>query len=579
MDLLFVVYRQYRWPFIAITLLSLLSAVSGIAVIAFINQNLIESVSEPYFVLGQLFGFILLLLIITLGSQLALTILGHHFVYQLRGRLVKQILRTDVAKINSITHSKLLASLSSDIGQITIAFVRLPELIQGIILTTGAAFYLGWLSASILLITALWLTITILLGWLLVNRVYQHLAKIRQTEDDLYQHYQAIINGNKELTLNRQRADFIYHQDYKKSAQQYRSHIIKADTYHLSAVNWSNIMMLGSIGLVFFLANGLGLANGQVAATFALTLLFIRTPLLQAIGALPTLLAAQVAFNKIASLELASVDDDVCPSSITTHCSNLQWQSISLQQVYFRYHTVTSQSDLSQQHTPFHIGPINLTINRGEQIFVIGGNGSGKSTLAMLLTGLYHPTSGQILVDGNIVDPEQYRALFSAVFTDFHLFDQLLSPIYINQENSVDHVMSNKLLDEWLERLQLMDKIEINNGKIANLKLSQGQRKRVALLLAVIEQRDIILLDEWAADQDPLYRRIFYQTLLPLLREMGKTVIAISHDDLYFKLADHLWEMRQGQLVELTGSQREQASHNAIDHLMTAKPFADADRP
>ena len=245
MELLSLVYRQYRWPFIAITLLSLLSAVSGIGVIAFINQPLVESVGDPLPVLGQLIGLILLLLVITLGSQLALTTLGHHFVYRLRGRLLKQLLDTDVARLRQIGQGPLLASLSSDIGQITIAFVRLPELVQGLVLTLGSALYLGWLSPALLGVTTLWVTFTMVVGWLLVNRVYRHLSHMRQAEDRLYQNYQAIIAGSKELALNRERAHFVYHQLYQQNAQEYRQQIIRADTYHLSAVNWSNIMMLG----------------------------------------------------------------------------------------------------------------------------------------------------------------------------------------------------------------------------------------------------------------------------------------------------------------------------------------------
>ena len=165
--MLSLVYRQYSWPFIAITLLSLLSAVSGIGVIAFINPSLVESVGDPLPVLGQLLGLILLLLVITLGSQLALTTLGHHFVYRLRGRLLKQLLDTDVARIRQLGQGPLLASLSSDIGQITIAFVRLPELVQGLVLTVGSALYLGWLSPALLGVTALWVTVTMVVGWLL----------------------------------------------------------------------------------------------------------------------------------------------------------------------------------------------------------------------------------------------------------------------------------------------------------------------------------------------------------------------------------------------------------------------------
>jgi multidrug/microcin transport system ATP-binding/permease protein len=544
MELLSLVYRQYRWPFILITLLSLLSAVSGIAVIAFINQSLIESVAEPLPVLGQLIGLIILLLVITLGSQLALTTLGHHFVYHLRGRLLKQLLDTDVARIRQIGQGSLLASLSSDIGQITIAFVRLPELVQGLVLTIGSALYLGWLSPSLLGVTALWVTFTMVVGWLLVNHVYRHLSHMRQAEDKLYQNYQSIIAGSKELALNRERAHFVYHQLYERNAQDYRRHIISADTYHLSAVNWSNIMMLGAIGLVFFLANGLGWANTNVAATFALTLLFLRTPLLQGIGALPTLIAAQVAFDKIATLTLAEPDP-----AFPLPSAPRAWQRIQLEEVSFHY----------QGEGGFAVGPISLTIEKGEQIFIIGGNGSGKSTLAMLLTGLYQPVSGRILLDGEpIADRNAYLALFSAIFTDYHLFQHLLGP-----------EPKQALIAEWLDRLQMGSKLVIEQDFITNIELSQGQRKRVALLLALAEQREVMLFDEWAADQDPQFRRIFYQVLLPRLKEMGKTVIAISHDDLYFSQADRLLEMRQGQLTELTGEQRARVSQDAVAHLDT----------
>ncbi|MFQ2624841.1 multidrug ABC transporter permease/ATP-binding protein [Aeromonas caviae] len=542
MELLSLVYRQYRWPFIAITLLSLLSAVSGIGVIAFINQSLIESVGDPLPILGQLVGLVLLLLVITLGSQLALTTLGHHFVYRLRGRLLKQLLDTDVARLRQIGQGPLLASLSSDIGQITIAFVRLPELVQGLVLTLGSIIYLGLLSPALLGVTALWVTVTMVVGWLLVNRVYRHLAHMRQAEDRLYQNYQSIIAGCKELALNRERAHFVYHQLYEQNARDYREQIIRADTYHLSAVNWSNIMMLGAIGLVFFLANGLGWANTNVAATFALTLLFLRTPLLQGIGALPTLIAAQVAFDKIAALNLAEPDE-----AFPLPPAPCSWQRIELEQVSFHY----------QGEGGFSVGPINLVMERGEQIFLIGGNGSGKSTLAMLLTGLYQPVSGRILLDGEpVTDRNGYLALFSAIFTDYHLFQHLLGP-----------EPKEALVAEWLERLQMGSKLAIEDGFIADIDLSQGQRKRVALLLALAEQREVMLFDEWAADQDPQFRRIFYQVLLPRLKEMGKTVIAISHDDHYFSLADRLLEMRRGRLTELTGEQREQVSRDAVAHL------------
>ncbi len=342
---------------------------------------------------------------------------------------------------------------------------------------------MAWLSGKMLLVTALWLAITIWIGFVLVARVYKHIAILRETEDKLHNDYQMVLEGRKELTLNRERAEHIFNELYKPDAREYRQHIIRADTFHLSAVNWSNIMMLGAIGLVFWMANSLGWADTNVAAIFSLTVLFLRTPLLSAVGALPTLLSAQVAFNKLKQFDLAPYSADF---PRPTPMQN--WHTLEMRDVVFKY-----------QDNDFTVGPLNMTLKRGELVFLIGGNGSGKSTLAMLLTGLYQPVSGEILIDGNAVaagKPEDYRKLFSAVFTDVWLFDQLLGP----EGKAADPL----LVEKWINQLQMAHKLELKEGKILDLKLSKGQKKRVALLLALAEDRDIILLDEWAADQDPL---------------------------------------------------------------------------
>ncbi|TDV10311.1 putative ATP-binding cassette transporter [Raoultella planticola] len=543
MELLLLVWRQYRWPFISVIALSLLSAALGLGLIAFINLRLMTVVDTSLAVLPEFLGLLLLLMVVTLGSQLALTTLGHHFVFRLRGEFIKRILDSQIEKVEKIGSASLLAGLTSDIRIITIAFVRLPELVQGIILTVGSAAYLAWLSGKMMMVTALWMALTIWGGFVLVARVYRHMATLRETEDKLYHDYQTVLEGRKELTLNRERAEYVFNQLYLPDAREYRHHIIRADTFHLSAVNWSNIMMLGAIGLVFWMANSLGWANTAVAATYSLTLLFLRTPLLSAVGALPTLLSAQVAFNKLNTFSLTPYRADFPQPEPHPH-----WQTLELRDVCFHY-----------PDNSFAVGPINLTLQRGELVFLIGGNGSGKSTLAMLLTGLYQPASGQILLDGQPLaadKPEDYRKLFSAVFTDVWLFDRLLGP--------GGKAANPALVGQWMEYLKMTHKLQLDNGRIVDLKLSKGQKKRVALLLALAEERDIILLDEWAADQDPHFRREFYQLLLPLMQQMGKTVFAISHDDHYFQHADRLLEMRGGQLTELTGEERELATRDAV---------------
>ena len=186
-----------------------------------------------------------------------------------------------------------------------------------------------------------------------------------------------------------------------------------------------------------------------------------------AVGALPTLLTAQVAFNKLNKFALAPFKAEFPRPQAFPN-----WQTLELRNVVFHY-----------QDNAFSVGPVNLTIHRGELIFLIGGNGSGKSTLAMLLTGLYQPQSGEILLDGKAVaveKPEDYRKLFSAVFTDVWLFDKLLGP--------EGKEANPQLVAKWLEHLKMGHKLELSDGRILNLKLSKGQKKRVALLLALAEE-------------------------------------------------------------------------------------------
>jgi putative pyoverdin transport system ATP-binding/permease protein len=201
----------------------------------------------------------------------------------------------------------------------------------------------------------------------------------------------------------------------------------------------------------------------------------------------------------------------------------------------------------------FALGPVDLAFSPGELVFLIGGNGSGKTTLAKVIVGLYAPENGHILLDGVEVDEarrDRYRQLFSVVFSDFYLFDSLLG-IRLERLDQAAQAL--------LEALQLSHKVTIDQGVFSTLDLSQGQRKRLALLVAYLEDRPFYLFDEWAADQDPLFKDVFYRRLLPALKAKGKTVVVITHDDRYFHLADRLIKLESGQ-VDLLPS----ATHHAF---------------
>ncbi|PJG85493.1 multidrug ABC transporter permease/ATP-binding protein [Conservatibacter flavescens] len=542
--------KHYRWHLVSVMLLTFLFSGVGVGVLAFINNRLLQTTDLSQGLLWGFIGLLLLFLLTSTLAQVSLTTLGHRFVYIMRKQLVKQILDTQTEHLNQLGKAKLLASLSSDIREIVIAFVRLPELVQGSVLTLCASGYLYYLSEKIFFVTALWLGVTIWVSNFVVKKVYKYLHVIRETEDHLYANYQSAIDGHRELALNRARAKWYYEQELERSVHSKYINSIYADSLHSFANNWTNVMVLGAVGITFYLALGRNWADLATATTIALTILFLRTPLISAVGALPTILTAKVALDKLATLKLAPYHanfDIEQPLSIN-------WQEIRFEHVTYHYPQQT-------RGVGFHLEPINLTLKRGEMAFLIGKNGSGKSTFSMLLAGLFEPTSGKIFVDGveiDITNRAAYRAQISAIFSDFHLFTQLLGKAGFADSYEVG---------QWLARLQLEQKVRVENNQLLTTNLSQGQRKRLALLVSVLENRPLLILDEWAADQDPTFRRVFYQVLLPLLKAKGHTVFAISHDDSYFYLADRLFLIHQGKLRELVGEEREIASHDAVEKL------------
>ena len=114
----------------------------------------------------------------------------------------------------------------------------------------------------------------------------------------------------------------------------------------------------------------------------------------------------------------------------------------------------------------------------------------------------------------------------------------------------MDSVDLDKRAGEYLHQLELDHVVTVKDGVFSTVKLSRGQRKRLALLTAYLEDRPIYVFDEWAADQDPVFRRIFYLRLLPELKARGKTVVAITHDDRYFGDADRIVKLEEGKVVE-----------------------------
>ena len=534
MGLLSLMFRQHRRFLLLVLGASAASAVLNVVVIAFINERLIRGHAR-----GETLAYFALLLFalfaVSACSQTAMSVLGHRFVYALRRSLVKRVLDTEIERLESLGLPRILASLHGDTTHLTIAFNSLPAMLYGAALSVGGFGYLGYLSPRLALATLGWLTLIIGVAWQLLKRTHKEARQAREAEDRLYESYQAVVEGRKELALNRDRARRLYDEEFDESARTNRDHEVRADVFNGINDNWVNAMVLGAVGFDFFLVSAFGWADASVAATYALTLLFLRAPVTSVINAIPALVGGSVALAKIEELALAEPKAEFArvPHPEAT------FRTLSFEGLRYRYPDVAGDRG-------FEVGPVDLTLRRGEVVFFIGGNGSGKSTVARLLTGLYRATEGTIRVDGRTLDDAgraAFQRLFASVFSDFHLFARLVGE---DGEAPPDDAIAKRLA-----ALDMQHKATVRGDLLADTRLSQGQRKRLALVAALLEQRPVLLLDEWAADQDPHFRHTFYRQLLPALRAEGKTIIAITHDERYFDAADRVLMVEGGRLVEV----------------------------
>ena len=513
-------------------LASLVSAAAGIGLINEINQLIAGSTRMDATLGAQFFGLLVLLFGCGFGAQALLTALGHRVVYELRLQMVKRLLDTSIEQLEKIGEASLYATLSKDIVSIGQAFNRMPFVFYNLVLMLGGCLYMAWLSWPLLLICVVGLGLGTWLanGWF--TKMRELMKQVRETDDRLYAAYQGAIEGRFELALNARRKERFYALDLQPAAEFARRNEVHADRYWTLSLNWTAALILALAGGLFAAGTWLGVGNGVIGA-FVLVLMFLRMPLNDLIGSLPTLVAGNVSLAKIQTLAFADYRNEF---STFSGEADINQPLLELQGLGYDY---PHQAD----DYGFRLGPVNLSVARGEILFIVGGNGSGKSTLAKLLTGLYEPSAGTLKLQGVTITPELrdwYRAHFSTVFSTFYLFERLVGP-----RGDFDPLLAQA----WLERLRMQRKVSIDaQGGLSTTRLSQGQRKRLALLVALVEERPVLLLDEWAADQDPGFRAFFYRELLPELKAQGKTIIAISHDDHYFSIADRVLKCDGGQL-------------------------------
>ena len=481
-------------------------------------------------------GLALAVLISSTYSGLLAIRMAQNTTFDLRMKICRKIIAAPLRQIEDAGAHKIMAMLTQDIPSITDIFLRIPQLCVSLAIVGGCLVYLGWLSPKMLIALIVFVILSIISYLLPQKLALRWLRAAREEYEALVGHFRALTEGAKELKLHRNRAESLYADVIEISAQKQRSHSITSNNIFVFLSSWNRVLYFLVIGVILFvLPSFLKDVSRQALTGYALTVLYMAGPIATLVGIVPSFNTAMVALRKLEEMGFTLSDLDGKRYFVENLPALSRWNRIDLDGVTHSYYREHEAGE-------FVFGPIDLTLHRGEMLFVVGGNGSGKTTLAKLLTGLYAPEGGAVLLDGKPItdrNRDDYRQYFSMVFSDFYLFQQLLG---------FEHTNIDDRAKVYINKLRLENKVKVENGVLSTTQLSQGQRKRLALLTAYLEDRAIYVFDEWAADQDPVFKEVFYYHLLPELKERGKTVIVISHDDRYYHVADRILKLESGRI-------------------------------
>lgn len=521
--------NEYKRRAPQIILMSILSGISNVVVIIMVTSAIGSQTELKYLI----FYYTLTLVVYLLGRrfvQISLIKFTRGLIYDLRIQLIDKIFSTSYQKFEKIDRGRVYTALNDDINTIGTSTNLIVTLTTSAITTLGAFIYLSSI--------ALWATFITIALIIAISSIYYfasvstniYFEKARDSRDVFMRLINGMIDGFKEISLHRNKK-LEYKEDVADSAREYKEKISTAD------IRFTNAFLVGESLLVVLLGLiSLGMKEVfpnvelYTVMSFVIVLLYLIGPLSSILSSVPSIMRLKIAWNRINQF-IAEIPSNLNlndrPKATASRVSSFVAKNIK-----FEYSNGIDSGN-------FSVGPINLNIAEGEIIFIIGGNGSGKTTFAKLITGLYEPTEGKFLINDKLVYGHQLSEYFSVVFSPSFLFEKLYN-IDLNEKGEA--------LDEFLKILDLSEKVKVSDNRYNTIALSSGQRKRLALLQCYLEDSPIYLFDEWAADQDPDYRNFFYRTLLPEMKKLGKIIIAITHDDNYFDVADKVLKMKHGKI-------------------------------
>ena len=461
-------------------------------------------------------------------------------IRDIRMRIMRSIRTTSLTVFEKMNRGRIYSVLSTDAITLSLSSGAIINASSSACMLAFVIASIGFLSVYALGITVVFITSAVYLYILKSRTVNAELASASRLENDFFENLNGLLYGYKELKLSRAKnTDFFSADLWNVITSTAALRTKTGKTMNQSVLIGQTFLLFTVAGILFLLPN-LKPDDVSIIVPVIAIVLFAAGPIGDVVVAIPALARAGTAIDNIYALErdLKENQNETEIFAETQPLVEEPFESIECRGMSFSYPPTPGNG-----HEAFAIQPFDFHVKAGEIVFIVGGNGSGKSTFLKLLTALYEPAAGSLFWNGRPVTADRlasYRNLFTPIFTDFHIFKRILG---------VPDLDENKVR-ELIARMDLVGKTDVKDRRLTHTDLSTGQKKRLALILAKLDNRPIYIFDEWAADQDPTFRRFFYTQLLPEIKAQGHTVIAVTHDDSYFAHADRVLKMGYGRFLE-----------------------------
>lgn len=521
---------------IGYSILSIILGITGFAFIILVNSMIELLITNKYIdnqglYLLSFLGIITLFFILRRILSGGIINLSQEIYWNIRKKIISQILNAPVNKIKE-NKNQIYSTLTSDVSNITNGSLLIIDFVSSIILIFCCFSYMAYISLSMFMISFAVICMAVGIYIFRSKESHKKFNISRDLEKNFIGFFNAILNGIKEININPVIGEKIDAQ-FDEVMQKAKSSDKSAFIGYLNTQVIGQVLFYLLITFIIVYSSTLLKVPVESSISYIFVLLYILGPISMVMMVFPVMNKTIVSLHRLIHL--------------MNELENTQRKEVSNKEfnIPIKFETLEYKGySFSFGENLFSIGPVDLKINKGEAVFIYGGNGSGKTTLFNTLLNIYEPNHGKVTLNGESIDLENllsFKGLFSPVFSDFYLFDEIYG---------VDKVDINKA-NEYLEIFEIDKNVIIQNNKFSTVDLSTGQRKRLALINALLESKPILVLDEWAADQDPLFRQKFYKEIIPYILEKGFTIIAITHDDKYYSCADRLFKMEFGQLLEI----------------------------